>query len=515
MLSVLDKFPSPGELQSQTMATVLEASQHFEREILLEFTQAVCKIAARDLKEKSPRLFLLEQLTFIAYYNIDRPYFIWVSLWRVLDEQLRRIATAPSDTIATLGINVLRSLAERFLGNPKLSSYRFQKQFMKTFLDVFNAQKSERSRIYLLQSIGGIVRDSGASLKDGWPSVLQILHQSEPETALQPHGFQILTEVVLHNLAFAESYLRLVIETVSGYARRAKRTDASFFAPICELLEGSSDLWPVLFHAILNEKVFRDVLLTAVSKPISDKYFGPVFEKDITRFYTEHSGNFFTRVFEDIVEAHFDVFANKTGLLVQWITKAIQSRHPELALAGLSAFEAFAKNHMQQSEIEPVLGSVGTLIASFTVGNALAFLNVVENLSANLADAGIKYFEMAKDAKFANQADSGIVSATSRLKIQKCLTQNPEFSTEQISTNMREILELYIGSGALEADPKVGKFWHDLGASVFGLMNQLQGEKFSACFQRSADLIVKLVVSAPKTVRVEIAAALQRTLVPE
>jgi hypothetical protein len=197
------------------------------------------------------------------------------------------------------------------------------------------------------------------------------------------------------------------------------------------------------------------------------------------------------------------------------MTTAIQSPHAELVLAGLSAFEVFANGHLEQAAIEPVIESLGPIIPSFTVENALAFLNIVDKLSGSLADSGMKYFELARDAQFSRQVDVGILSATARLKIQKCWVRNPEFSTDQISTNMREILELYMGSGALGKDPKMAKFWHELGASVFGLMNQLQGQQFSACFQRSADLIVKLVVSAPKSVRTEIANALHRTLISE
>jgi Sec7-like guanine-nucleotide exchange factor len=71
LLTILDRFDPPGDIQAHLVSEIFSATVGFDLESLLDFTRSVCTLASKELKEKPPRLFLTEQLTVIAYYNMD------------------------------------------------------------------------------------------------------------------------------------------------------------------------------------------------------------------------------------------------------------------------------------------------------------------------------------------------------------------------------------------------------------------------------------------------------------
>jgi hypothetical protein len=149
-------------------ATLFTQSGTFDRESLVDFTSAACEVAKAELAEEPPRLFMVEQLSLIAFANVGRPHFIWISVWQLLGEFLHGVIASDNFEVACVGINVLRSLAARFLPDRSLSDFHFQACFMRTFLDGFESQSSVLIKEYLLDSLNRIVRSNGADLKDGW-----------------------------------------------------------------------------------------------------------------------------------------------------------------------------------------------------------------------------------------------------------------------------------------------------------------------------------------------------------
>ena len=97
-----------------------------------------------------PRLFSLQKLVEISYYNMNRIRLEWSSLWDILGEHFNQVTlNSMAECVTTKAIcqvcchnsphvgffalDALRQLAMRFLEKEELPHFKFQKDFLRPF----------------------------------------------------------------------------------------------------------------------------------------------------------------------------------------------------------------------------------------------------------------------------------------------------------------------------------------------------------------------------------------------
>ncbi len=88
--------------------------------------------------ETTPRVYCLQKMIEIAYYNMGRIRLVWSRIWNIFTDYFRKAGCHPNLNVSMYVIDALRQLAMKFLEKDELSNYHFQEQFLKPFEYIMN-----------------------------------------------------------------------------------------------------------------------------------------------------------------------------------------------------------------------------------------------------------------------------------------------------------------------------------------------------------------------------------------
>lgn len=120
----------------------------------MDFVQALSDVSWEEIQSsglsQQPRLFSLQKLVEISYYNMNRIRIEWSNMWEILGEHINQVCYPRLDFFHLLilcvqvcchnnphvgffALDSLRQLAMRFLEKEELPNFKFQKDFLKPF----------------------------------------------------------------------------------------------------------------------------------------------------------------------------------------------------------------------------------------------------------------------------------------------------------------------------------------------------------------------------------------------
>jgi len=127
----------------------------FFKTAIVDFVQALSDVSWEEIQSSGlsqhPRLFSLQKLVEISYYNMSRIRLEWSNLWDILGEHFNQVGdhfhsfySAPhgyvfqvcchnNPHVGFFALDSLRQLAMRFLEKEELPHFKFQKDFLKPF----------------------------------------------------------------------------------------------------------------------------------------------------------------------------------------------------------------------------------------------------------------------------------------------------------------------------------------------------------------------------------------------
>lgn len=120
---------------------------------IVDFMKALTDVSWKEIQSsglsQNPRLFSLQKLVEISYYNMGRIRLEWSNLWDILGEHFNKVSILSSffypsyrvpqvcchnnPHVGFFALDSLRQLAMRFLEKEELSHFKFQKDFLKPF----------------------------------------------------------------------------------------------------------------------------------------------------------------------------------------------------------------------------------------------------------------------------------------------------------------------------------------------------------------------------------------------
>lgn len=122
---------------------------------IVDFVQALSDVSWEEIQSSGlsqhPRLFSLQKLVEISYYNMNRIRLEWSNLWDILGEHFNQVIYSHVSQMALVdmgslqvcchnnphvgffALDSLRQLAMRFLEKEELPHFKFQKDFLKPF----------------------------------------------------------------------------------------------------------------------------------------------------------------------------------------------------------------------------------------------------------------------------------------------------------------------------------------------------------------------------------------------
>lgn len=167
------------ELQSTevtlSMDKIFTSSALLSGDAIVDFVTALTEVSAEEIQSSGqsehPRMFSLQKMVDISYYNMSRVRFEWSRLWSIMGKQFDIIGCHPNTNVVFFALDSLRQLSIRFFDLDELSHFKFQKEFLEPFEYVMEHNKNSAVKDMVLQCLQQMVLAKSSHIKSGWKSM--------------------------------------------------------------------------------------------------------------------------------------------------------------------------------------------------------------------------------------------------------------------------------------------------------------------------------------------------------
>ncbi|KAL7750673.1 guanine nucleotide exchange protein for ADP-robosylation factor [Sorochytrium milnesiophthora] len=329
---------------------------------IVDFVKWLCHVSWEEIQSSAhverPRMFSLQKLVEISYYNMQRIRVEWSNLWAILGEHFNKVGCHSNTNVAFFALDSLRQLSMKFLEKDELSNFKFQREFLRPFEFVISNNSTHSIKDMVLRCLQQMVQARSALIKSGWKTMLGVFAVAAKDSNEQIVQFafdisksvfkQSFASVVINNtytdfitcmVEFAKNKLFLKISLhsveiihqavpiVSEYAQKELANGAKVDENTPAAEDPSLRLWfPTLFglHEIVmtGDLEVRTRALNYLFETL--KLHGRSYTKDFWQVLA--SGVLFP-IFDDLKNGRSDYskFANREDMNVWLSTTLIQA----------------------------------------------------------------------------------------------------------------------------------------------------------------------------------------------
>ncbi|KAH9621241.1 hypothetical protein KSS87_019631 [Heliosperma pusillum] len=189
------------ELAGKPTDQVFLNSVRLPSDAVVEFFTALCGVSAEELKQNPARVYSLQKLVEISYYNMARIRMVWARIWFVLANHFIFAGSHHDEKVAMYAIDSLRQLGMKYLERAELANFTFQNDILKPFVVLIRNSRSESTRRLIVDCIVQMIKSKVGSIKSGWRSVFMIftaaaVDESEP---IVESAFENVEQVILEH----------------------------------------------------------------------------------------------------------------------------------------------------------------------------------------------------------------------------------------------------------------------------------------------------------------------------
>ncbi|KAL0926627.1 hypothetical protein M5K25_002866 [Dendrobium thyrsiflorum] len=189
------------ELADKPTERLFENSAKLPSDSVVEFFAALCGVSAEELKQTPARVFSLQKLVEISYYNMDRIRLVWARIWSVLAQHFINAGSHHEEKIAMYAIDSLRQLGMKYLGRDELINFTFQNDILKPFVILMRNSWNEEIRALIVDCVVQMTSSKVARIKSGWRSVFMIFTAAADDEleSIVEKAFENVEQVILEH----------------------------------------------------------------------------------------------------------------------------------------------------------------------------------------------------------------------------------------------------------------------------------------------------------------------------
>ncbi|ORX43829.1 hypothetical protein BCR36DRAFT_360675 [Piromyces finnis] len=177
------------ETGSQTMVVMVDKiftnSVKLSASSIVQFVKALCEVSMNEIQStansKHPRMFSLQKLVEISYYNMSRIRVEWTHIWNILGEHFNQVASHENITVSMFALDKLRQLSMKFLEMEELPNYKFQKDFLKPFEYTMAHTKNIIIKDMVLTCLLQMIQAKLTTIRSGYKAILGVLTEAARE----------------------------------------------------------------------------------------------------------------------------------------------------------------------------------------------------------------------------------------------------------------------------------------------------------------------------------------------
>ncbi|OCF43947.1 guanine nucleotide exchange protein for ADP-robosylation factor [Kwoniella heveanensis CBS 569] len=157
---------------------VFSMSKNLSGSAIVDFVQALSEVSWEEIQSSGssarPRMFSLQKLVEISYYNMGRIRLEWSNMWLILGEHFNQVCCHNNPNVSFFALDALRQLAMNFLEKEELSHFRFQKDFLRPFEYTIVNNKNSDAREMVLQCLQQMLQARVQNLRSGWRTMFGV-----------------------------------------------------------------------------------------------------------------------------------------------------------------------------------------------------------------------------------------------------------------------------------------------------------------------------------------------------
>ena len=193
-----------GETSSQSVVVAVDriftGSIRLDGDAIVDFVKALCHVSLEELSaHPHPRMFSLQKIVEISYYNMGRIRLQWSRIWQVLGDYFNSVGCTSED-IAFFALDSLRQLSMKFIEKGEFSNFRFQKDFLRPFEHIMKKNHSSPAiRDMVVRCVAQMVNShSHINIRSGWKNIFAVFHLAagDNDESIVDFAFQTTAKIV-------------------------------------------------------------------------------------------------------------------------------------------------------------------------------------------------------------------------------------------------------------------------------------------------------------------------------
>uniref|UniRef100_A0A6Q2Z908 SEC7 domain-containing protein n=1 Tax=Esox lucius TaxID=8010 RepID=A0A6Q2Z908_ESOLU len=229
---------SIGETSSQSVVVAVDriftGSTRLDGNAIVDFVRWLCAVSMDELGSPThPRMFSLQKIVEISYYNMGRIRLQWSRIWEVIGDHFNKVGCNSNEDVAIFAVDSLRQLSMKFLEKGELANFRFQKDFLRPFEHIMKKNRSPTIRDMVVRCIAQMVNSQAGNIRSGWKNIFSVFHlaasdqdESIVELAFQTTGYIVTNVFEKHFPATIDSF-QDAVKCLSEFACNASFPDTS------------------------------------------------------------------------------------------------------------------------------------------------------------------------------------------------------------------------------------------------------------------------------------------------
>lgn len=203
------------EASSQSVVVAVDriftGSIRLDGNAIVDFVKALCKVSSEELSNVShPRMFSLQKIVEISYYNMSRIRLQWSRIWEVLGDHFNKVGCNQNEEIAFFAIDSLRQLSMKFIEKGEFSNFRFQKDFLRPFEHIMKLNSSIAIRDMVVRCIAQMVNSQASNIKSGWKNIFSVFRIAASENDSYIFDLAFQTTCNIFNNIYESNFISMI-----------------------------------------------------------------------------------------------------------------------------------------------------------------------------------------------------------------------------------------------------------------------------------------------------------------
>ncbi|KAJ1978064.1 guanine nucleotide exchange protein for ADP-robosylation factor [Dimargaris xerosporica] len=182
---------------------IFTSSYRLSGTAIVEFVRALSQVSWEEIQsstfdqQEQPRLYSLQKIVEISYYNMGRIRMEWSNVWAILGTHFHQVGCHPNVQVGFFALDSLRQLSMKFLEKEELAHFKFQKDFLQPFHFILENSPDVAIKDMVLRCLQHIIRSRSDRIRSGWKTILSALASAARETTepIVTMAFEIVREV--------------------------------------------------------------------------------------------------------------------------------------------------------------------------------------------------------------------------------------------------------------------------------------------------------------------------------